>query len=72
MSSNNDFIEVEGMITELLPATTFRVSLGNNKTIIAYLCGKMRKNNIKLIVGDKVRLEISPYDLERGRIIYRA
>lgn len=72
MSSNNDFIEVDGVITELLPATTFRVGIGDNKNIIAYLCGKMRKNNIKLIVGDRVRLEISPYDLERGRIIYRA
>ncbi len=71
MSSKNNFIEVEGIITELLPATTFKVSINGNKTIIAYLCGKMRKNNIKLIVGDKVKLQISPYDLERGRIIHR-
>lgn len=70
--SSSDFIEVEGIITELLPATTFRVNIGNDKIIIAYLCGKMRKNNIKLIVGDRVKLEISPYDLEKGRIIYRA
>ena len=70
--SSSDFIELEGTITELLPATTFKVDLGNNKTIIAYLCGKMRKNNIKLIIGDRVKLEISPYDLERGRITYRA
>ncbi len=70
--SSGDFIEIDGVITELLPATTFRVKLPDGREIISYLCGKMRKNNIKLIVGDKVKLEISPYDLEKGRIVYRA
>lgn len=69
--SSGEFIELDGVISELLPATTFKVTLPDGRIIQSYLCGRMRKNNIKLIVGDSVKLEISPYDLNRGRIIYR-
>ena len=62
---------LEGVIVEALPNTSFRVELENGHTILAYLSGKMRKFYIRVLLGDKVRVELSPYDLERGRIIYR-
>jgi len=62
---------LDGKITEALPNTSFRVRLENGHTILAYLSGKMRKFYIRVLLGDKVRVELSPYDLERGRIIYR-
>ena len=62
---------IDGKITEALPNTSFRVELENGHTILAYLSGKMRKFYIRVLLGDKVRVELSPYDLERGRIIYR-
>ncbi|MDM8520949.1 translation initiation factor IF-1 [Anaerolineales bacterium HSG6] len=62
---------LDGKITEALPNTSFRVELENGHTILAYLSGKMRKFYIRVLLGDKVRVELSPYDLERGRIIYR-
>ncbi|HLD26912.1 MAG TPA: translation initiation factor IF-1 [Patescibacteria group bacterium] len=65
---------VEGCVTENLPNTLFRVKLDsqyNDKNILCYLSGKMRKNYIKILPGDKVRIEITPYDLEKGRIVYR-
>ncbi len=62
---------LEGTIVEALPNTSFRVELENGHTILAYLSGKMRKFYIRVLLGDKVRVELSPYDLERGRIIYR-
>jgi len=65
-------IYLEGEVVENLPNTMFRVKLANSeKIILCYLSGKMRKNYIKILPGDKVKIELSPYDLERGRIIYR-
>ena len=66
-----DMITLVGEIVECLPSTTFRVLLPNGKKIMAYVSGKIRQNFIKIVPGDKVRLEISPYDLTRGRIVYR-
>ncbi len=64
-------IKMEGVIKKVLPATTFEVELENGHEIIAHLCGKMRMNYIKIVPGDKVIVEISAYDLKRGRIIKR-
>jgi translation initiation factor IF-1 len=64
-------IEAEGTITEALPDTNFKVELDNGHEVLAYLCGKMRKHYIRVLLGDRVKLEISPYDLSRGRITYR-
>jgi translation initiation factor IF-1 len=66
-----DKIDVEGTIIEALPATQFRVRLDNGHDILAYLSGKMRKYYIRILLGDRVRVELSPYDLTRGRIVYR-
>lgn len=66
-----DFIEIQGEVLELMPAATFRVALENGHEILAHLSGKMRMNKIRLLPGDKVKLQISPYDLTKGRIIYR-
>ncbi len=68
---SKDFIETKGEVVELMPSTTFKVRLENGYEILAYLSGKMRMNKIKLLPGDKVRVEISPYDLTKGRITYR-
>lgn len=62
---------LEGTIVEALPNTSFRVELENGHTVLAYLSGKMRKFYIRVLLGDKVRVELSPYDLDRGRIVYR-
>jgi translation initiation factor IF-1 len=64
-------IEMEGLIVEALPGTMFRVSLSSSHTVLAYLSGKMRKNYIRILLGDRVKVELSPYDLTRGRITYR-
>jgi translation initiation factor IF-1 len=64
-------IEVQGTIVECLPSTMFRVRLENGHQVLAHISGKMRKNFIKILVGDRVTLELSPYDLTRGRITYR-
>jgi len=64
-------IEMEGLIVEALPGTMFRVSLISSHTVLAYLSGKMRKNYIRILLGDRVKVELSPYDLTRGRITYR-
>ncbi len=69
--SSKDFIEMQGEVLELLPAGTFRVLLENGHEILAHLSGKMRMNKIKLLPGDKVKMEISPYDLTKGRVTYR-
>lgn len=71
MASKQDHIVLEGIVIETLPNTMFRVELENKKIIIAYISGKMRKNYIRILTGDKVKVEISPYDLTRGRIVYR-
>lgn len=64
-------IEVEGLVTEVLPDRNFRVRLQNEHVVLAYLAGKMSKFRIRVLVGDLVTLELSPYDLSRGRITYR-
>lgn len=64
-------IEVEGSILEALPNAMFRVEIPQGKVVLAHISGKMRMHYIKILPGDKVRLELSPYDLTRGRIIYR-
>ncbi|MCL4538177.1 MAG: translation initiation factor IF-1 [Bacteroidetes bacterium] len=64
-------IKVDGTITETLPNATFRVKLDNGHEIFAHISGKMRMNFIKILVGDKVTVELSPYDLSKGRIVYR-
>jgi len=64
-------IEVEGTVIEALPGTQFRVELDNEHVVLAYLSGKMRRYYIRILLGDRVRLELSPYDLTRGRITYR-
>jgi translation initiation factor IF-1 len=64
-------IEVQGTIAECLPSTMFRVLLENGHQVLAHISGKMRKNFIKILVGDRVTVELSPYDLNRGRITYR-
>ncbi len=68
---NKDVIEAQGTVEELLPGGMFRVVLDNNHQIIAHLAGKMRRHSIRLIVGDHVRVELTPYDLTKGRITYR-
>ena len=67
-----DAIEVEGTVIESLPNAMFRVELENGHRVLAHVSGKMRMNFIKILPGDKVKMELSPYDLTRGRIIYRA
>jgi len=64
-------IEIEGTVATVLPGTMFRVTLDNGHTILAHLSGKMRKHFVRLTVGDRVRLEMSPYDLSKARITYR-
>ena len=64
-------IEIEGMISTVLPGTMFRVKLDNGHEILAHLSGKMRKRFVRLTAGDRVRLEMSPYDLSKARITYR-
>ena len=70
-AKKDDKITVEGMVVEALPATQFRVKLDTGHTVLAYLSGKMRKYYIRILLGDRVRVELSPYDLTRGRIVYR-
>ncbi len=69
--AKEDLIEFDGEITELLPEGRFRVRLENGKEILAYTAGRMKKNRIRSLVGDRVTVEMTPYDLDRGRIIYR-
>ncbi len=71
MANKEDIIEVRGKIEELLPAGTFRVLLESGQSIIAHLAGKMRLNKIRLGIGDEVKVEMTPYDLMRGRITFR-
>ena len=69
--SKENIIEIEGVVTKVLPATMYRVKLPNGHDILAHISGKMRKNFIKITTGDRVTLEMSPYDLTRGRITFR-
>lgn len=67
----HDVIEVEGRVLEALPNATFRVEVEGGHKVLAYLSGRMRMNYIKIVPGDRVKLEISPYDLTKARIVYR-
>lgn len=70
--SKEDVIEVEGTVVETLPNTNFKVELENGHQVLAHISGKLRMNYIKILPGDKVKLELSPYDLTKGRITWRA
>ncbi len=72
MATSGDIIEVEGEVTELLPNTKFRVKLPNGHMLLAHISGKMRMNFIKILPGDRVMVEGSKYDLNKGRITYRS
>ena len=69
--AKSDMIEVEGTVVEAMPNTTFPVDIGNGHTILAHISGKLRMNFIRILPGDKVTVEMSPYDLTRGRITWR-
>lgn len=69
--SKEDAIQMEGEVVETLPNTTFRVKLKNGHVVTAHISGKMRKNYIRILQGDRVAVDLSPYDLTRGRITYR-
>jgi translation initiation factor IF-1 len=71
MTKTEEKIVVEGTVVEAMPSTTFRVQLDNNHTVLAYLSGRLRKYYIRILLGDRVKVELSPYDLKRGRIVYR-
>jgi len=68
---SKDFLELDGEVAELLPSASFRVKLENGHEILTHLSGKMRMFNIRLLPGDRVKVQMTPYDLTRGRIIYR-
>ena len=72
MMAGKDIIEIEGEVSELLPNTKFKVKLPNGSSVVAHISGKMRMHFIKILPGDKVLIEISKYDLGKGRIIYRS
>jgi translation initiation factor IF-1 len=67
----DELIEFDGTVTEVLPNQMFKVELENSHTLIAYTGGRLRQNKIRIIMGDRVKLEMSPYDLSKGRIVYR-
>ena len=69
--AKQDFLEFKGKVTELLPNTMFRVTLENNHEILAHIAGKLKENRIRILTGDNVLVEVTPYDLTKGRIIYR-
>ena len=72
MAVKEEKIEVEGEVVEALPSTMFRVELEGGQTVLAKISGKMRKHYIRILTGDTVTVELTPYDLSKGRIIYRA
>lgn len=71
MAKKEVAIQADGVVIEALPATQFRVELENGHKIIAYLCGKMRRYYIRVLLGDRVTVELSPYDMSKGRITFR-
>lgn len=71
MTKQEEKLTLDGKVTEALPNTVFRVKLENGPEVLAYLSGKMRKYYIRVLLGDRVRVELSPYDLTKGRIVYR-
>jgi translation initiation factor IF-1 len=72
LMAKEEAIQMEGTVTETLPNTTFRVELENSHVVTAHISGKMRKHYIRILTGDKVTVELTPYDLSKGRIIYRS
>ncbi len=72
LMAGNEHIEVEGVVTELLSNSMFRIKLDNGHILLAHLGGKMKKNNIRLVLGDKVQVAMSPYDLNRGIVTFRS
>ncbi len=70
-TSSKDFLEVDGEVIELLPSATFKIKLDSGHEILAHLAGKMRMFNIRILPGDRVKIQMTPYDLTKGRIIYR-
>lgn len=71
MAKNNDMIVMEGVVNESLPNASFRVELDNGHTVLAHISGKMRRHRIRVLPGDRVQVELSPYDLSRGRLTFR-
>ena len=71
MAQKEETIEVEGVVVEALPSTLFRMQVDDGNEVLAKISGKMRKNYIRILPGDRVKVELSPYDLSRGRITYR-
>lgn len=71
MAKDKDLIEYDGEVSEVLPNQMFRVVLENGHMVIAYTGGRLRQNKIRIILGDRVKLEMTPYDLSKGRIVYR-
>ena len=69
--SKEELLEFEGLVTEILPDSRYRVQLDNGHQLVAYTAGRMKKNRIKTLAGDRVTVEVSPYDLEKGRLIFR-
>jgi translation initiation factor IF-1 len=69
--AKEELLEMQGVVNEVLPDSRFRVTLDNGHNLVAYTAGKMRKHHIRIIAGDKVSLEMSPYDLSKGRITFR-
>jgi translation initiation factor IF-1 len=69
--AKEELLEFEGLVTEILPDARYRVQLDSGHVIVAYTAGKMKKNRIKTLAGDRVTVEMSPYDLEKGRLIFR-
>jgi len=69
--SKESLLEFEGLVTEILPDARYRVQLDNGHQLVAYTAGRMKKNRIKTLAGDRVTVEVSPYDLEKGRLIFR-
>ena len=71
MSKSDDVIEFEGQIVDVLPGQSFKVELENGHLVVCYTSGRLRKNRIRLVLGDQVRIEMTPYDMTKGRVTYR-
>lgn len=69
--AKEELIEMQGVVDEILPDSRYRVTLDNGHTLVAYTAGRVRKNRIRILAGDRVTVELSPYDLEKGRITFR-
>lgn len=69
--AKEDFIKIEGVVTEVLPNATFRVKLNTGNQILGYISGRMRQHEIRILLGDQIEMELSPYDLSKGRIVRR-